>query len=216
MAKVCPSCGFSNGDDAPSCLKCGYPLSDVVLAELPIAIGDDGKNAFTIQITGKSLIISRNDAVKVPFSPSKKKLNALLGISLAEFTAIVLVSLIFNFTPGIIVSFLVADALLLLPIQGSKTGDLSSFIRQLQLEGQRLFIMKYETLGNCNGCEFLYKDSLSELEISGDSNSCVIFVKDGRGNKRKFYIPNLNPSSLYNFLVRTAWREKLVMRARKR
>lgn len=209
MVKVCPNCGFYNDDTAIACLKCGYPLSEVVLAELPIVISSDGKSVFSIQITRKSLVISRNDNVKVPPNMGKNKLNALLGISLAEFTGVGIVSILSNFLLGIIIGLLVADILLLLPAQGK---DLSGFIRKLQLEGQRLFIMKYEMLGNCNACEVLDKDNISELKISREGNSCVISVKTNKGKERKFYVPNLNATSLYNFLVKTAWRDKLVIK----
>ena len=209
--KVCPNCGFSNDDNAAACLKCGYPLSEMVLAELPIIISGDGAAAFSAQITGKSLVIYRNDSINVRPSIKNDKLNMLLGISLAEFTGLSVFSLVLNAPLGIVVALLVADLLLLLPGQLNKTKYWSDLVRQLQLEGQRLFIMKYEVLGNCNDCEILRREDVEEFKIIRDGDSCVISIKDRNGNERKFYVPNLNATSLYNFLARTSWREKLAL-----
>ena len=209
MTKVCPNCGFSNDDNATVCLKCGYPLSEIVLAELPIVISSDGSAAYTAQITGKSLVLFRNDSLNVGPAPKRDKLNVLLALSLAEFTGLSIFSLISNAPLGIVIALLVADLLLLLPIQGANAKHWSDLVRRLQLEGQRLFIMKYEVLGNCNNCEVLKKEDIKEFKIIKDGNSCIISLKDVNGRERKFYIPNLNAASVYNFLVRTSWKEKL-------
>ncbi|MFP3202582.1 MAG: zinc ribbon domain-containing protein [Sulfolobus sp.] len=202
MVKVCPNCGFANDDNAVACLKCGYPFSEIVLAELPFVVGEDRKSVFTIKITNSSLVVSQNDT-KIP--SCNKKLNSLLGVSLAEFTAISALAVLFNFPLVIIPGIVVGVTLLLIP----KRACLSEFVKKMQLEGQRLFIMKHELL-DCNKCEALKIYDIESLKISGENESCVLYIKENGGSGRKFYIPNLNPDSLYNFLSRTSWKDKLV------
>jgi len=204
MVKVCPNCGFANDDHAVACLKCGYPFSEIILAELPFVVGEDKKSVFTIKITSSSLVVSQND-MKIPTS-NNKKLNSLLGVSLAEFTAISAFAVLFNFPLGVIPGIVVGVTLLLIP----KRACLSEFVRKMQLEGQRLFIMKHELL-DCDKCEALKIYDIESLRISRENGSCVLYIKESGGSGRKFYIPNLNPVSLYNFLSRTSWKDKLVM-----
>jgi hypothetical protein len=202
MVKVCPNCGFANDDHAVACLKCGYPFSEIVLAELPFVVGEDKKSVFTIKITNSSLVVSQNDT-KIP--SYNKKLNSLLGVSLAEFTAISAFAVLFNFPLVVIPGIVVGVTLLLIP----KRACLSEFVKKMQLEGQRLFIMKHELL-DCNKCEALKIHEIESLKISRENESCVLYIKENGGSGRKFYIPNLSPESLYNFLSRTSWKDKLI------